>query len=42
MERFAQGHGMSVEANALSSTVDRIAAKPHLMIISLHDYFPFQ
>ena len=41
---------MSVEANALSTTVDHIAAvainatvyKLHSMIISLHDYFSFQ
>ena len=42
VQHFLECHGMSVEANALSSNVDRIAAKPHLMIISLHDYFPFQ
>ena len=40
---------MSVEANALSNTVDRIAAvainamvQTTFMIISFHVYFPFQ
>ena len=49
VQHFLECHGMSVEANALSTTVDHIAAvainagyKLHSMIISLHDYFSFQ
>ena len=41
VQHFLECHGMSVEANALSTTVDRIAAVAINAMVqtTLHDYF---
>ena len=41
VQHFLECHGMSVEANALSNTIDRIAAAAINAMVqtTLHDYF---
>ena len=44
IQHFLECHGMSVETNALSTTVDHIAAVAINATVqtTLHDYFSFQ